>query len=180
MINAINHSDGLDGLAGGESILSLCAIAYLAYLADGTTTVIIALAIIGGLLGFIRFNTHPATIFMGDSGSQFLGFARLIARARFRARRCYTLGKRALDSRKTRARCLPHQRAAPGAPGHGPGHCEGCRSSADSQQKMARTSAVSAIAASAPGALRSNRPLATHAPQWAAGCLPARGPPISF
>jgi UDP-GlcNAc:undecaprenyl-phosphate GlcNAc-1-phosphate transferase len=75
MINAINHSDGLDGLAGGESLLSLCAIAYLAYLADGTTAVIVALAIVGGLLGFIRFNTHPATIFMGDSGSQFLGFA---------------------------------------------------------------------------------------------------------
>lgn len=75
MINAINHSDGLDGLAGGESLLSLCAIAFLAYIADGTALVIIALAIIGGLLGFIRFNTHPATIFMGDSGSQFLGFA---------------------------------------------------------------------------------------------------------
>ena len=75
MINAINHSDGLDGLAGGESLLSLCAIGFLAYLADGTELVIITLAIIGGLLGFIRFNTYPASIFMGDSGSQFLGFA---------------------------------------------------------------------------------------------------------
>ncbi|MGB5261394.1 MAG: MraY family glycosyltransferase [Gammaproteobacteria bacterium] len=75
MINAINHSDGLDGLAGGESLLSLCAIAYLAYLADGTDALIMALAIIGGLLGFIRFNTHPASIFMGDSGSQFLGYS---------------------------------------------------------------------------------------------------------
>jgi UDP-GlcNAc:undecaprenyl-phosphate GlcNAc-1-phosphate transferase len=75
MINAINHSDGLDGLAGGESLISLCAIAYLAYLSGGYEVVIISLAIIGGLLGFIRFNTHPAVIFMGDSGSQFLGFS---------------------------------------------------------------------------------------------------------
>ena len=75
MINAINHSDGLDGLAGGESLISLCAIAYLAYFSGGNEVVIISLAIIGGLLGFIRFNTHPAVIFMGDSGSQFLGFS---------------------------------------------------------------------------------------------------------
>lgn len=75
MINAINHSDGLDGLAGGESLISLCAIAYLAYAAGGSGTLTIALAIIGGLLGFMRFNTYPAVIFMGDSGSQFLGLS---------------------------------------------------------------------------------------------------------
>ncbi len=74
MINAINHSDGLDGLAGGVSLLSLGGIVYLAYLAGGTTVTIIALAMIGGLLGFMRFNTHPARIFMGDGGSQFIGY----------------------------------------------------------------------------------------------------------
>ena len=75
MINAINHSDGLDGLAGGESLLSLGCIAYLAHNAEGPVVMSIAVAIIGGLLGFLRFNTHPARVFMGDSGSQFLGFS---------------------------------------------------------------------------------------------------------
>ena len=74
MINAINHSDGLDGLAGGLSILSLSCIAYLAFLASDTTVVTIAFAILGGVLGFLRYNTHPAKVFMGDGGSQFLGF----------------------------------------------------------------------------------------------------------
>ena len=74
MINAINHSDGLDGLAGGESLLSLGGIVFLAYLAGGGTVAIIAMATVGGLLGFMRFNTYPARIFMGDGGSQFLGY----------------------------------------------------------------------------------------------------------
>ena len=73
MINAMNHSDGLDGLAGGESLLSLACISYLAYQADGLIVVMIAGAVIGGIFGFLRFNTHPAQVFMGDSGSQFLG-----------------------------------------------------------------------------------------------------------
>ena len=60
-------------LAGGESLLSLACIVYLSYLAGGMQVVIIAVAAIGGLLGFLRFNTHPAHIFMGDGGSQFLG-----------------------------------------------------------------------------------------------------------
>jgi len=74
MINAINHSDGLDGLAGGESLLSLGAIAFLAYLANGDSAILIVVASIGGVLGFLRYNTHPASVFMGDGGSQFLGF----------------------------------------------------------------------------------------------------------
>ena len=74
MINAINHSDGLDGLAGGESLLSLGCLAYLAHLAGGTQLVVVAAAVIGGVFGFLRFNTHPARVFMGDSGSQYLGF----------------------------------------------------------------------------------------------------------
>lgn len=74
MINAINHSDGLDGLAGGLSVLSLSCIAYLASFADGYHVVAIAIATLGGVLGFLRYNTHPAGVFMGDGGSQFLGF----------------------------------------------------------------------------------------------------------
>jgi UDP-GlcNAc:undecaprenyl-phosphate GlcNAc-1-phosphate transferase len=75
MINAMNTSDGLDGLAGGESLLSLLVIAFLAYMVDGTETLIFAITTIGGVLGFLRFNTYPARVFMGDAGSQFLGFS---------------------------------------------------------------------------------------------------------
>lgn len=74
MINAINHSDGLDGLAGGISLLSLSSMGYLAFLVDGSMLIIIALATMGGIFGFLRYNTHPAKVFMGDGGSQFLGF----------------------------------------------------------------------------------------------------------
>ncbi len=74
MINAINHSDGLDGLAGGESLLSLAGIFYLAYQIEDVVVMMICLATIGGVFGFLRFNSHPARVFMGDGGSQFLGF----------------------------------------------------------------------------------------------------------
>jgi UDP-GlcNAc:undecaprenyl-phosphate GlcNAc-1-phosphate transferase len=74
MINALNTSDGLDGLAGGMSLLSLGCIAYLAFLADNDPIIMIAIAALGGVFGFLRYNTHPARVFMGDGGSQFLGF----------------------------------------------------------------------------------------------------------
>ena len=75
MINAINHSDGLDGLAAGESLLSLGCLVYLAQLANNFFVLILAIAVIGGVFGFLRFNTHPAKVFMGDAGSQFIGFS---------------------------------------------------------------------------------------------------------
>ena len=74
MINAANHADGLDGLAGGLSVLSLICIAYLALPVNGGLIISIAVAALGGVLGFLRYNTHPARVFMGDGGSQFLGF----------------------------------------------------------------------------------------------------------
>ena len=74
MINAINLSDGLDGLAGGESLFTLGAITLLAILVDGVVALTITLTVIGGIFGFLRYNTHPARVFMGDSGSQFLGY----------------------------------------------------------------------------------------------------------
>ena len=73
--NSINLSDGLDGLAGGNSLLSFGLLAVLALEAGQPTYAAVALALVGGLLGFLRFNTHPAKVFMGDTGSQFLGFA---------------------------------------------------------------------------------------------------------
>ena len=73
--NAINLADGLDGLAGGTTLLSLAALALLAF-GSGTPFVGgVAVAIMGAILGFLRFNTHPARVFMGDGGSQLLGFS---------------------------------------------------------------------------------------------------------
>ena len=73
--NAINLSDGLDGLAGGTSLISISIIALLAFDAEGEIVVLISMAIAGSILGFLRYNTYPAKLFMGDTGSQFLGFS---------------------------------------------------------------------------------------------------------
>lgn len=73
--NAINLSDGLDGLAGGTTLMSLGVMAFMAYAVDGFDLVLIAVSVMGAILGFLRYNTHPARIFMGDGGSQFLGFS---------------------------------------------------------------------------------------------------------
>lgn len=72
--NAINLSDGLDGLAGGISIMSFICIAYLAYLGGDLIVALLSIAMIGAIFGFLRFNTFPATLFMGDAGSQLLGY----------------------------------------------------------------------------------------------------------
>lgn len=73
--NAINLSDGLDGLAGGISLLTFGGLACLAFLAGDGVVLVIAVSVMGGILGFLRFNTYPARVFMGDGGSQFLGFS---------------------------------------------------------------------------------------------------------
>jgi UDP-GlcNAc:undecaprenyl-phosphate GlcNAc-1-phosphate transferase len=72
--NAVNLSDGLDGLAGGMALLCLTAIALLATASGNTLVTSVALIQAGAILGFLRFNTHPARVFMGDGGSQVLGF----------------------------------------------------------------------------------------------------------
>jgi UDP-GlcNAc:undecaprenyl-phosphate GlcNAc-1-phosphate transferase len=73
--NAFNLHDGLDGLAAGSSILSLGAIAVIGFRPDALAIpTLLAVTVIGAILGFLRYNTHPAVIFMGDTGSQFLGF----------------------------------------------------------------------------------------------------------
>ena len=73
--NAINLSDGLDGLAGGSCLLIFSSIGFLSYLEGSPVIGVISLALFGVLFGFLRFNTHPATVFMGDAGSQFLGYS---------------------------------------------------------------------------------------------------------
>lgn len=73
--NAINLADGLDGLAGGTTLLSLSALALLAFTSGTPFVGVVAIVIVGAILGFLRYNTHPARVFMGDGGSQILGFS---------------------------------------------------------------------------------------------------------
>ncbi len=72
--NAFNLADGLDGLAGGMALLCFCGTALLAFTVGNSTVGTAAVIIMGADIGFLRFNTHPARVFMGDSGSQVLGF----------------------------------------------------------------------------------------------------------
>jgi UDP-GlcNAc:undecaprenyl-phosphate/decaprenyl-phosphate GlcNAc-1-phosphate transferase len=73
--NAFNLSDGLDGLAGGLALLSLGGMIYLAHESLDPALLVVLVAMAGGVLGFLRFNTFPARVFMGDGGSQFIGFS---------------------------------------------------------------------------------------------------------
>ncbi|MCF0232203.1 MAG: undecaprenyl/decaprenyl-phosphate alpha-N-acetylglucosaminyl 1-phosphate transferase [Enterococcus sp.] len=72
--NIINLIDGLDGLASGISIISAITMLVLSVLTDRMDAFILCLALIGPALGFLKFNFHPASIFMGDSGALLLGF----------------------------------------------------------------------------------------------------------
>jgi UDP-GlcNAc:undecaprenyl-phosphate GlcNAc-1-phosphate transferase len=73
--NAINLADGLDGLAGGTTFMCFGALAMLAHISGETVCASLTFAFAGAVLGFLRFNTYPASVFMGDAGSQLLGFA---------------------------------------------------------------------------------------------------------
>ncbi|GAB6907125.1 Glycosyltransferase, group 4 family [Desulfosarcina cetonica] len=72
--NAINLSDGLDGLAGGISMMIFICLGFLAYQNGMPDLALLAVAVVGAIFGFLRFNAHPAIVFMGDAGSQLLGF----------------------------------------------------------------------------------------------------------
>jgi UDP-GlcNAc:undecaprenyl-phosphate GlcNAc-1-phosphate transferase len=73
--NAYNLVDGLDGLMATLAIPALGGIAAVAFLQGQNGTGILALSLCGALLGFLRWNWHPARIFLGDSGSLLVGFA---------------------------------------------------------------------------------------------------------
>ena len=75
MSNAVNLTDGLDGLAGGTSLIAGLAMGILALLQNETGLGIFALALAGACLGFIWFNAPPAQVFMGDTGALALGGA---------------------------------------------------------------------------------------------------------
>lgn len=73
IINAVNLIDNLDGLSSGISIISLLVISLFLFTIKDFETMSVSITLIGACLGFIIFNFPPAKIFMGDSGSFFLG-----------------------------------------------------------------------------------------------------------
>lgn len=73
--NAINLIDGLDGLSAGISSIVFASIAFLAFSADKMLILSLSLILLGSTLGFLFHNFHPAKIFMGDTGSMFLGYS---------------------------------------------------------------------------------------------------------
>ncbi|MGO4371675.1 glycosyltransferase family 4 protein [Paenibacillus sp. MCAF20] len=73
--NAINLIDGLDGLAAGVSGIAIATIVVMASLMGFQPIILLSTLLLGGIVGFLVFNFHPAKIFMGDSGSLFLGFS---------------------------------------------------------------------------------------------------------
>jgi phospho-N-acetylmuramoyl-pentapeptide-transferase len=74
-VNSVNITDGVDGLATGVSIPVAAFLMTVAYLWGQSATGIFAAALLGGLVMFLFYNAHPAKIFMGDTGSLFLGGA---------------------------------------------------------------------------------------------------------
>jgi len=72
--NAVNLTDGLDGLAAGISAIACGVIAVFAVHSGNVVMAVLMLALLGSLTGFLFFNFNPAKIFMGDCGSMFLGF----------------------------------------------------------------------------------------------------------
>jgi UDP-GlcNAc:undecaprenyl-phosphate GlcNAc-1-phosphate transferase len=73
--NAFNLIDGLDGLAVGTALLSTIVVIATSLVQHNDLVTMLSCALFGTLLGFVPFNFHPASIFMGDSGSLFIGFA---------------------------------------------------------------------------------------------------------
>ena len=71
--NAVNLTDGLDGLAAGAGALALLAYTAIAFLERQYDVAIVCGAMVGAIIGFLWFNSHPADIFMGDTGSLAIG-----------------------------------------------------------------------------------------------------------
>ena len=72
--NSINLIDGLDGLAGGMSVIMLVVIASMAWMERRLDVAMLSFILAASTSGFLIYNSHPASIFMGDCGSLFLGF----------------------------------------------------------------------------------------------------------
>jgi UDP-GlcNAc:undecaprenyl-phosphate GlcNAc-1-phosphate transferase len=74
LVNTVNISDGLDGLAAGICFIAALILCWSALRIEQFTPAYLLLALAGVALGFLFYNFHPAKIFMGDSGSMFLGY----------------------------------------------------------------------------------------------------------
>ena len=74
IINAFNLIDGLDGLASGLAIISAVGLSGILLMQQVPGEVLLLVGFIGACLGFLRYNFHPATVFLGDTGSMFIGF----------------------------------------------------------------------------------------------------------
>ena len=72
--NAFNLIDGLDGLAAGSALFSTLTVFIVSLVSNDMMVALLTLGLAGAILGFLRFNFNPATIFLGDSGSLFIGF----------------------------------------------------------------------------------------------------------
>lgn len=75
MTNAVNLTDGLDGLASTVSVLVLTFFGVLTFIIKDYSLTIFSVALISGLIGFLKFNSYPAKVFMGDTGSLAIGGA---------------------------------------------------------------------------------------------------------
>ncbi len=73
MSNAVNLTDGMDGLAGGLAVFAFLAVAFIAVARDFPWLGILASALVGALLAYLWFNVHPAEVIMGDTGALALG-----------------------------------------------------------------------------------------------------------
>ena len=73
--NAVNLTDGLDGLAAGVTLIAAGVYGWLSYLFGELSLAVFCAALAGATLGFLRYNAHPAKVFMGDTGSLALGGA---------------------------------------------------------------------------------------------------------
>jgi UDP-GlcNAc:undecaprenyl-phosphate GlcNAc-1-phosphate transferase len=72
--NAFNLIDGIDGLAGGSALFSTIVVFVVSLVSNNQLVALLTVALAGSILGFLRYNFNPATIFLGDCGSLFIGF----------------------------------------------------------------------------------------------------------